>query len=65
MKVKIDRAKCTGCGICSHVCPSRAITVTRKAEIDPRYCMDCGTCLISCPEGAIYMVKEEKTAVAS
>lgn len=64
MKMKVDRAKCTGCEICSFMCPAGAIKVVRKAEIDPRYCLDCGTCMVSCPNDAISMVEIPLKAVA-
>ncbi len=66
MKIKIDRAKCTGCGICAMICPSRAITINRKAEVNNKYCMLCGTCVEACQSNAISMVKEasDEKAVA-
>ncbi len=65
MKMKVDRARCTGCEICSFVCPAGAVMVTRKAEIDPKYCLDCGTCMVSCPNNAISMLEYPAVAIAS
>jgi uncharacterized protein len=64
MEMKIDRSKCTGCGICIHVCPAGAITVGRKAEINQKFCLVCGTCMMSCPNAAISMTEKQKEAVA-
>lgn len=63
MEMKIDRGKCTGCSICSYVCPADAITIGRKAEIDPKFCLVCGTCMVSCPHAAISMSEDLKEAV--
>jgi len=58
MKIVIDRAKCTGCGICSMICPSKAITINRKAEVNHQYCMKCGSCVVACQSNAITMIEE-------
>lgn len=48
--------KCNGCGACKSVCPTDAITGSRKAlhVIDPEQCIDCGTCGKICPQGAVF-----------
>jgi MinD superfamily P-loop ATPase len=52
---KIDREKCTGCGICLNVCSVKAITlVNGKAQIDKEKCTNCGVCAPACPADAIY-----------
>ena len=53
MAVKIDESKCTGCGICTDVCPVNAITVDQVAEIDAETCTDCGLCVAECPNEAL------------
>lgn len=55
MAVKIDESKCTGCGICTDVCPVNAITVDQVAEIDAETCTDCGLCVAECPNEALSM----------
>jgi len=55
---KINLDKCTGCGLCTKVCPYNAITVnkeTKKAEVVEAACAGCGTCGAECPFGAIEM----------
>jgi heterodisulfide reductase subunit A len=55
-KVLLD--KCTGCGLCTKVCPYNAITVDKekkKSEVIEAACAGCGTCGAECPFGAIEM----------
>jgi Pyruvate/2-oxoacid:ferredoxin oxidoreductase delta subunit/bacterioferritin-associated ferredoxin len=58
VKPVVDKDKCIGCGICSKVCPSLAITlVERKAVVNEADCRGCGGCNQRCPVYAIEMVK--------
>ena len=61
--------RCTACGICSKVCPSQCIWITRAEDpetgkplktpaefaIDVDLCMNCGYCAEYCPFDAIKM----------
>ena len=61
--------RCTACGICSKVCPTQCIWITRKKDeisgkpipqseefyIDIDRCMNCGSCAEFCPFDAIKM----------
>jgi 4Fe-4S ferredoxin len=62
----LNKTKCTGCGICSEVCPQDAIVlglvgaVVRGAveddapiSVDPAKCSYCGVCKIMCPFDAL------------
>ena len=53
--VKIDQARCTGCGICAEVCPHGIISIAdgKAYPVNAEYCMGCGGCLMNCPAGAI------------
>jgi len=57
--VRIDEAKCIGCGVCVPYCPAGAISVqNKKAQVNQDKCLECGTCgrarVVRCPAGAIH-----------
>ncbi len=59
--VKIDEAKCTGCGLCINACAEGAIKlINGKAKlVSEVYCDGLGACIGHCPEGAITIEKRE------
>ena len=64
-ELKIDKAKCLGCGRCIPYCPARAISLeSGKARIDQEKCLECGNCIrkrtITCPVDAIYEPEESR-----
>jgi heterodisulfide reductase subunit A len=47
---------CSGCGICTPLCPYEAISLneqTKVAEVSASLCEGCGTCVASCPSSAL------------
>ena len=58
---KLDKKKCTKCGLCAKTCKENAIfQAPGKYPIFFRdLCSACGACMIVCPEGAIKPQKEE------
>ena len=53
--LKIDEARCTGCGFCLNVCPHEVLALKdKRARVqDLNACMECGACARNCPAGAI------------
>lgn len=52
----IDEERCSGCRICSGVCPYKAISFIPESEtsrVNALLCHGCGTCVAACPAGAI------------
>ncbi len=49
--LKMDSAKCTGCGRCIEVCPHAVFTmINGKANIvQKNSCIECGACVKNCP----------------
>ncbi|MBE5741575.1 MAG: DUF362 domain-containing protein [Clostridiales bacterium] len=64
-RVKIDKKKCKGCGVCSKICPSGAIMMKYDkegelyAEVDYKKCIFCDKCHTACP----YSVVEKITPI--
>lgn len=55
--VRVDAARCQGCGACLDVCPEGAISlVGERAVIDAGLCTGCQVCISECSEAAIYIV---------
>ena len=68
-KHEYDEAKCTGCGMCSRVCPSFAIELKGlgpKCEglrVNLGACLFCQQCEESCPTNAIRLTVAYELAV--
>lgn len=51
---QIDKAKCTGCGLCADNCPYFALHMEDKRPVvDESKCFGCGLCQTRCPAKAI------------
>ncbi len=55
VSLEYDPEKCTGCAMCTHVCPHGVFEMGKgKARIlDRDLCMECGACMMNCPVKAI------------
>lgn len=53
--LRYDPSKCSGCRMCSTVCPHRVFEQSDGVAELVRYelCMECGACSTNCPTGAI------------
>jgi len=61
----IDKEKCTGCGLCTIDCPTKALTISQNGERDTyqllflkEACHTCGICEKSCPENCLQLVEQ-------
>jgi NAD-dependent dihydropyrimidine dehydrogenase PreA subunit len=59
--IRIDEAKCTGCGLCIPNCPEGALQVIdgKARLISDLSCDGLGACIGHCPEGAIEIEQRE------
>jgi len=62
----LDKEKCTGCGLCTIDCPTKALTLSQDVERDSyqilfqqEICNACGVCEKSCPEDCLQMIGQE------
>jgi len=53
MAAKVDKEKCTGCGICVDACPVEAIKIENDKAVISDDCTECGACENECPNNAI------------
>ncbi|MFH1654465.1 MAG: 4Fe-4S binding protein [Pseudomonadota bacterium] len=62
--IKIDEAKCNGCGLCVPSCKEGALKIIDgKAKlVSEIYCDGLGDCLGECPEGALTIEEKEVEA---
>jgi NAD-dependent dihydropyrimidine dehydrogenase PreA subunit len=61
--VYVDEARCTGCGLCTDVCPTGAISVVDGvARVEQSLCRECEVCLSACPNGALLALQEPARA---
>ena len=62
-KLILDRARCTGCGVCAAACPFGAVTLTGATPDITSACRLCALCLKQCPEGALSIEESSAPAV--
>ncbi|MBM3240829.1 4Fe-4S dicluster domain-containing protein [Candidatus Poribacteria bacterium] len=59
MPAKVDKEKCTGCGLCIEVCLVEAISLSPQKiiELETDNCLECGACENECPHDAITVIQ--------
>lgn len=59
--IKIDEAKCNGCGLCIPNCPEGALQIIdgKARLISDLFCDGLGACIGHCPQGAINIEERE------
>jgi uncharacterized pyridoxamine 5'-phosphate oxidase family protein/Pyruvate/2-oxoacid:ferredoxin oxidoreductase delta subunit len=50
---------CTGCGICTKICPQGCITAGAPYHIMQENCLQCGSCIEKCPVSAVEFRKHK------
>jgi ferredoxin len=61
----LDNEKCTGCGLCTLDCPTKALALSQNGEENiyqiiflQKICNACGACEKSCPENCLRLVEQ-------
>ena len=58
---KIDKEQCTGCEVCTDMCPMEAIKLIDDiADLNGNRCIGCGVCAYHCSSEAL---KLERTGI--
>jgi len=66
--IRVDVAKCKGCGACSVVCPKANYDIVdEKGKIVSRFvekeCLNCGECIMNCESSAIIVQHGEQVEI--
>lgn len=53
---KVCLEKCTGCGVCERLCPTKNIRIQCGAAVSGNKCTMCYRCFSNCPQKAITII---------
>lgn len=64
--IEFDKEKCTGCRVCTTVCPHGVISMIngKAAPTNIEKCIECGACQLNCEFDAIKVTKGTGCLVA-
>jgi NAD-dependent dihydropyrimidine dehydrogenase PreA subunit len=64
--LSLNTGRCTGCGMCTEVCPHNVFAIKDKKAVilDKDLCMECGACFLNCAFGALSVDRGVGCAVA-
>lgn len=53
--LELNSGLCTGCGMCTEVCPHVVFVIENKKAVmaDRDACIECGACVLNCAAGAL------------
>ena len=60
--IRIEKERCTGCGICIRKCPFGALKMEEGVPVVSDSCLGCNACANECPAGAIRKDEESLKA---
>ncbi|MDR1605045.1 MAG: 4Fe-4S binding protein [Gracilibacteraceae bacterium] len=65
MAFKLDKSKCTACGVCADICPEDVLRIEggRAVAKYPQECWHCGSCMYDCPQQAIEITLAPQYAI--
>ncbi len=58
-KLKINKGRCVGCGVCESICPMKNLTIENQIATPHGKCTMCYRCISECPQQAITLVGKE------
>ena len=66
IRVKVDAARCNGCGLCAQRCFVAEMKVVNGTASPGAHCKGCGRCVEICPAGAVSLeIEDEETLYAN
>ena len=73
-RVTIERNRCKGCELCTHVCPKQVLAMSKEINdkgyffshvVNQPACIGCRFCAFMCPDVAIEVAQLEEAEVSN